>query len=234
MLSDVRHVARSLLHARTCTIAALLTFGLGLGANFAVFAVVDRFLFRSLPFDHPDRLITVHSEDVSPGQVYFMLPRSVRRRGAPQRQCDRRLRIRRCKPLVLSRGPENSPIRLTDASFNVLDVLGVAPVAGRKFTREDAVSKLRLVLLRQETWTSRFGGATDVLGRRFIVSGRQLEVAGILPIGLPIPSVNWAAPSDGLILVDNLLEAASPREGIPGFFATSTGRNCEVRAGTTR
>ena len=116
-------------------------------------------------------------------------------------------------------GPENSPIRLTDASFNVLDVLGVAPVAGRKFTREDAVSKLRLVLLRQETWTSRFGGATDVLGRRFIVSGRQLEVAGILPIGLPIPSVNWAAPSDGLILVDDLLEAASPREGIPGFFA---------------
>ncbi len=219
MLSDVRHVARSLLHARTFTIAALLTFGLGLGANFAVFAVVDRFLFRSLPFDHPDRLITVHSEDVSTGQVSFMLPRSVAVGARRSVSAIEDLAYAGASRSYYLEGPENSPIRLTDASFNVLDVLGVAPVAGRKFTREDAVSKLRLVLLRQETWTSRFGGATDVLGRRFIVSGRQLEVAGILPIGLPIPSVNWAAPSDGLILVDDLLEAASPREGIPGFFA---------------
>lgn len=219
MFSDIRFVARSLSRAKLFTIGALLTFALGMGANLAVFAVVDRVLFRPLPFDDPDRLVTIHPVDPKSGRVYFMFPRAVAvelRRSATA--IHDLAYAGNSRPYWLE-GRENAPLRLTEVSFNALGVLGVRPIMGRAFSRDDAAAGVRLVLLRDELWRSRFGADPDVVKRQFSDSSGPAQVVGILPAGFVNPSVNWATPTDGLILAPDLLEASEARPGVPAVFA---------------
>ena len=77
LLADVRYAIRSLTHARWFTIGALLTFAIGIGLNAAVFAAVDRVLFRPLPFQDPHRLVSIQPYTVKTGQKYFMFPKTL-------------------------------------------------------------------------------------------------------------------------------------------------------------
>jgi predicted permease len=216
-LRDIRYVLRSLWHAKSYSFAAVLTFAVGLGVNMAIFAVVDRILFRPLPFGHPDQLLSVHRVDIRTGQVYLMLPRAVA------------FQVKRTvggvkdfgyagntRPYFLD-GPDDPPLRLTEASFNVLDVLEVVPIAGRGFRLDDALLRRRLILLRQEVWERRYGAASSLLGRPLSDTKGTAEIVGILPAGFVIPSVNWASVSDGLLLSADALSDGAGAASIPGF-----------------
>lgn len=74
--SDFRYALRSLRHARAFATGAVLTFGLGIGINMAVFVVVDRALFRPMPFQQPDELVTVFPHNPKTGQTSFMFPKA--------------------------------------------------------------------------------------------------------------------------------------------------------------
>ena len=218
MRADISYVWRSLVHARWFTLGALLTFALGIGVNTAVFILVDRVLFRPLPFSASERLVTVHSVDPKTGQVFFMLPRAVAleaRRSAPAFED---LAYAGNSRSFSFEGADAPPLRLTESSFNLLDVLGVTPVAGRNFTREDAQSGVRLLMLREEIWVSRYGRGDTIFQRTFRDRTGATQVIGILPNGFINPSVNWATPTDGLILASDVLEGAG-LSGMPGLVA---------------
>jgi predicted permease len=208
---------RSLVATRWLSFGAILTVALGIGLNVGVFGVVDRFLFRPLPFHEPSQLVTIYPVSDT-GQVYFTFPRAL--------AVDARKRARTITDLAYaglsrpyySNDLGNLPLRLTDASFNTLSVLGIRPTVGRPFTPEDARSKRRLALLRDETWRQRFGGEFTLVGRSINHNRGPIEIVGILPAGFIIPSINWASPSDGLLLADDLLESAGPNEGVPALF----------------
>jgi predicted permease len=226
---------RSLIAMRWFTLGALSTFALGVGISVAVFAIVDAFLFRPLPFGEPDRLVTIYPVD-DVGRVYFMFPKGiaveVRRRSKTIADL---AYAGLSRPYYLS-SLDEVPLRLTDASFNVLDVLGVRPALGRSFTRDDAGSRRRLALLRQEAWRRRFGGDTAAVGRTLWNSRGPIDVVGILPADFIIPSINWTSESDGLLLTGDLLESASAAEGIPAVFgrlkltATASQAQAELEA----
>jgi predicted permease len=218
MITDIKYVLRQLRLSPWFTVGALLTSVLGLGVNVAMFVVSDRVLFRPLPFDEPERLVTIQSVNAGTRQAYYTLPKllAVQARSGETVIADVAFAGR---PQAFSVADEDSPsLRLVDASYNVLDVLGVAPLVGRTFTRDDAIAGSRLALVREEVWRTRFGKRDDIVGVRLSNRADRVEIIGVLPKDFVVPSVNWAAPSDGLILSRELLETSLPGDGIPAVF----------------
>jgi len=216
--SDFRYALRSLLHARAFAIGAVLTFALGIGVNMGVFVVVDRVLFRPMPFPQPNELVTVFPYNPKTGQTYFMFPKAAaveaRRMGGAFMDV---AYVGNSAPYYLQ-GPDAPPLLLTRSSFNSLDVLGVQVIAGRSFNREDVLARTRVALLREEVWRNRFGADPSVIGRRFLDRDGAVEVRGVLPSGFLTPSVNWVSARDGLMLELDTFDTASPRDGVPGIF----------------
>ncbi|HKW03100.1 MAG TPA: ABC transporter permease [Vicinamibacterales bacterium] len=219
MLAHGRLAIATLSRSPWFSSCVLLTFALGIGVNLAVFSVVDRVLFKPLPFPDLPTLVTVHPTDANTGQVYFTFPRAVAIEARRRADVIADLAyVGVTRPYELM-GPNSEPLFLADASFNVLSVLGVSPLAGRPFTRTDAQEVgVRRVLLREETWRRRFGGS-DVLRQMLHDERGPAEIVGVLPTGLLLPTVNWATPADGLLLTADLLEQAAPRDGMPAIFA---------------
>jgi predicted permease len=215
---DVTYAVRTLRRAPGFALGALCTFAIGLGLNLAVFAITDRILFRPLPYGHPDELVTIHSVDQRTGQTYFTLPRApiagARRSASSISDLAYAGRVRSYS----ADAADPTPIRLVDASFNLLDVLEVRPIDGRTFLREEALAGARVALLREETWRTRYG-AGNVVGLRIADRRGGIEIVGILPAGFIIPTVNWATPADGLFLAGDVLDQASAQNALPGVVA---------------
>ena len=212
-----RSAVRELRHHPWFAIGATLTFALGIGANLVSFAVADRVLFRPLPFHEPDRLASVFSADRNTQRVHFMLPSSV---------ISARLRVG-VSPFEdlafagrsrLLKDSELGSFRLSESSFNLLDVLGIAVIAGRPFTLSDATEERRLALIREEVWSSRFGRDPSTIGKSIRDKSGAVEIIGVLPRNFVAPSVNWATSREGLLLSPETFGGVPrPKTGIPGL-----------------
>ena len=208
MKTDLKYVLRSLWRAKAFTLAAALTLALGFGINLTVFSIVDRALFRPLPFADEERLIMITPEDPRTKQRYVAFRKGLfvaAREGVPAIEDRAYVSSFPASPFVIP-GDGGPRLSLSEASFNVLDVLGTSVVVGRGFTRADAEARAPLALITHETWTSRFGGDTAVLGRQ-IGTGKNIRtIVGVLPRGFIKPVVQHSVRSDGLTLDDDLLE----------------------------
>ena len=196
-----------------------LNYAVGIGLALAVFAVVDRVLFRELPFGGASRLVAIQPYDARTRQVFFTLPKvlvvELRKVAAVFDDIGFAGNTRS----YFLDGPDAPPMSLTDASYNLLDVLAVRPIAGRTYSRLDALAKSRLILIREETWRARYGSDAAIIGRVVRDRQGQAQIIGVVPLGFVIPTVNWATRSDGLILSPELLESAQPGQGVPAAVA---------------
>ncbi len=116
-------------------------------------------------------------------------------------------------------GLEKPPLQLTEVSYNLLPLLGVSPIRGLGFDESAAQSRERLVLLREETWRSRYGGSPDLIGSFLGTGDTRVQIVGILPEGLIFPTINWATRAEGMLLSPRTFRTAQPNEGVPGFVA---------------
>jgi predicted permease len=190
-VQDVRYALRLLLRNRTFAAVAILSLALGIGATTSVFSVVDRILFRSLPYGDADRLVSIGvgapmlPYDFMFGAGYLEFRRhqttfSAVTSWSGVNDCD------------LTSG---EPVRLVCASVesSFLSTLGILPALGRSFTAgEDGPNKPRTVLLSYGIWQSRFGGHADILGRTIAVDGEPSRVVGILPRDFETPTLAHA------------------------------------------
>jgi predicted permease len=224
MTTDLRYVCRSLWHAKGFTLAAVLTLVLGIGVNLAVFTIVDRALFRPLPYFSIDRLVMVTPYSWREASRAYSFNKRLfieSRRSLPGLQD---LAYIGFAEGYASRTPHDSAatLWLCSASYNILDVLGAPPALGRGFSRADAESRERLALITYDVWQSHFGGSGDALGM-WIGSGKSVyRIAGVLPRGFYFRSIGPATSAgqfDGLVLAPDLLESAGPREGTPPALA---------------
>ncbi len=196
---DVRHGLRSLLRAPGFTIAAVLTIGLGIGANAAIFSVVRAVLLRPLPYADPQQLTLVWAELTRRGVKYF--PTS------PPDFLDYRQMSTQFQDFAgawtyadaLTSDGEPAQIRAGGVTTNFFSVLGVRPVLGRAFNDADGVVPPRptqgaaaapasaparlntAVILDNGFWRSRFGGRSDVIGRIVDLGSGPAEVVGVAP-----------------------------------------------------
>jgi putative ABC transport system permease protein len=195
-LQDLRYGARTLRKSPAFTVIAVLTLALGIGASTAVFSVVDRLLFRSLPYPDDNRLISFGVMAPFESREFMLGPDFVdwSHRNTPFESmtavypgsvdCDL---------------TEQNPIHLNcgRVDANLLTTLRLRPVLGRNFSRDDTrPNSPHAVLLSYGFWRSRFASDPAVVGKNVSIDGRPSSIIGVLPPQFEMPTLS---PADLLI-----------------------------------
>jgi len=182
LFQDLRFGARMLLKKPGFTLIAVLTLALGIGANSAIFSVINSVLLRPLPFYGPDRLIGVWQ--TAPGANVKDLPACiadyVTYREHSNAFADVALWTGQSVTVTEFADPER--VDGIGITFRLLPMLGLQPILGREFVEKDDHDDSPLVvMLGYGYWQRRFGGDPKVIGRRIMVDGAAREVIGVLP-----------------------------------------------------
>lgn len=201
MVQDIRYGLRSLRKAPSFTIIAVVTLSLGIGANTAMFSVVNGVLLRPIPFSEPDRLLKLYTSMPQFHQASVSYPNFL----------DWQQRSRSFEQMAAYRFDnfnltgEANPERLQGemASATVFSVLGLTPIVGRTFTHnEDRRGGAPVVVLTSSFWKTRFGSDPAVVGRSITLNERLFTIVGVIPsddvlfqdASIFIPIGQWAEP----------------------------------------
>src|SRR6195256_6590278 len=194
MLTDIRYGLRQLIKHPAFTIIAVLTLALGIGANTAIFSVVNAVLLKPLPFPAPDELVAVGgvdlSEAVSPPKLSSMCyPDFFDFR--EQSRSFSSIAIYRDRNLALVDEQEAQSVRGQKISGEFFDVLGVRPMLGRGFVRADEQAGGGpggfKVVLSYGFWQSHFNRSENTIGHVLMLDGRPHTVIGVMPQGFQFP-----------------------------------------------
>lgn len=195
MAQDVRFGIRQLRKSPGLSLAAILTLGLGIGANTAVFSVVDGVVLSPFPFPDPHELIEVRTRYLPPSgfdidRFEISVPELVDLRRA-SRSFDA-LGIYTTGSRTVT-GTEGGPQRVPTVFLDrlALEALGVEPYLGRWFTAEEDLPDVAIGLLGYDLWISRFGGDPSVVGGTITVDSRTLSVTGVMPPDFAFPGARY-------------------------------------------
>lgn len=196
ILQDVRYAARQLPNNPAFTLVAVLTLALGIGANSAIFSVVNAVLLRPLPYQDPQLLAYVGSDTKEAGNgisdQHYLAWKSASRSFAGLAIFYRNSGWSRVT--LTSDEPENAQGNY--ASANLFELLGVHPVLGRGFTADEETKQERVVILSDGLWKRRFGAASDVLTKTLQIDGQNFQIIGVMPPSFQFPArdVQFWAP----------------------------------------
>src|SRR5690606_20118526 len=183
--------------------AVVMTLALGIGANAAMFSVVDALLLRPLPYDRPAELVDVHAVRRAGEWSVPLVPYAVAR-GWQNDRAEVVLHSR--ADALFTGGTEPRTITVQGVTPEFGDVFGVAPMLGRAFDAADAEPAAPdVVLLDHAFWQTELGGDRNVVGRTIELSGIAHTVIGVMPEGFRFPTyastAGWVAlRSDGGML----------------------------------
>jgi putative ABC transport system permease protein len=184
--SDVRHGARQLAKAPAFTLVAVLTLALGIGANTAIFSVVNALLIRPLPLPDSNRLVGISGLNKQGERQYVSFP------DFQDMQNARSLAgVAAFVPQSVNLTGRDEPTRVRGGfvSDNFFELLGVEPAQGRGFLpgKDDAAGAERVCVLQHETWRRTFGADPQILGKVILLNNDPFTVVGILPAGFRFP-----------------------------------------------
>ena len=184
IVQDVRYGARMLLRRPGLTVIAVVTLALGIGANTAIFSLVNTALLRPLPIDKPHELVSLNSAALK-GDVFPTLSYPNYRDYRDRNDVLTGLLCYRFSPVSLSNNGVNERLWSYLVSGNYFDVLGVKPALGRFFTQEDDKSPGAhpVAVISYSCWIKRFAGSSDAIGKSVIVNGRSFSIIGVAQPG---------------------------------------------------
>jgi putative ABC transport system permease protein len=221
---DLRYGARMLLKNPGFTLIAVLTLALGIGANTAIFSVINGVLLSALPYPQPEQLAMIWCDNRRQGipDDITSYPNFVDWRD--RNKTFQGMAGMTSTTLHLTGVGEPEEIHAATVSINFFQVIGVDPRLGRGFTaEEERPGSERVVILSHALWQRRFGGDPGILNKTISLSGISNTVVGIMPPGFQFPENTdmWRplAPSDGM------------RAARFGFFLPVVGR---LKPGVTR
>jgi len=182
-LQDIRFALRQMRRAPGFTLTAVVTLALGIGANAVIYTLVDSILLRPLPYAQQDRLMRIT------GTTFVVLPKGLIRAFGEQS---------RAFSSIAGFGDDvesnitgaDIPERVFGSSItvNALDTLGVHPVLGSSFTKDDEIlGQDHDVILNYSYWQRRFAGAPSVVNRTVRIDGVSRRIIGVLPAGVHFP-----------------------------------------------
>jgi len=191
MLKDIRFALRQALSRPTFTLIVVVVLALGLGANAAIFSVVNAVLLRPLPYPNPDRLVLLFERDVTsvtegPNIVALanFLDWQAQSRSFDDMAAGRGNRF----SLGADRGFAPEEVQGALFTWSVFRVLGVQPVLGRSFrAEEDQPGAERVAVIGYGLWQQRYGGAPDVLRQTITLDGQSYRIVGVTPQGFAYP-----------------------------------------------
>jgi predicted permease len=194
LIQDVRYALRQMSKNPGFAAVAVITLALGIGANTAVFSVVDAVLLRPLPYAQPDRLIEAQSLSAKdPRPLAISYPDFF----------DWRAQNRTLEHLVCYHDNQftitglERPVQVDSetVSWDLLPALGVEPELGRGFTPDDEKPGTRVVMISHALWTSQFGADRAIVGRTLHLSGEIFTVVGVMPASFRFPLTR---PTNGI------------------------------------
>jgi putative ABC transport system permease protein len=218
MLTDLRYAIRMLTKSPAFTIVAIAALALGIGANTAIFSVINAVLLRPLPYPDPDKLI--HLREKMPiadwGSVSY--PNYLDWRAMQRSFTDLAL-FRRDSINLSSRDESTPPERIQGGvmTWNMMRIVGLKPLLGRDFTEaEDVPGGPKVALISEGLWKRRFGSSKKVLGQQLIVDAVPREIVGVLPKEMQVMRTSDVyLPLGDLRAEKNVLQ----RDNHPGFSA---------------
>jgi putative ABC transport system permease protein len=187
-LQDVRYSIRVLLKSPGFTLVAVLTLALGIGANTAIFSVINSVLLRPLPFQNPGRLVDLRETESAPG--HFPLD------GADYMDWQRQnSTFSSMSMYTFPRGANASgagqaeSAAVVNTQSNFFGTLGVQPLIGRAFAHgEDVAGKNKVAVLSYGLWQRHFGGRKEALGQQLELNDQPYTVIGVMPRWFNFPS----------------------------------------------
>ncbi|MEZ5285758.1 MAG: ABC transporter permease [Vicinamibacterales bacterium] len=182
LVQDVRYGVRTLFSHPGYALLAVLTLGLGIGANTAIFSVINGVLLKPLPYEHGDRLVVVRQSAPLSGQNTLGVAIAEYFDYREQAEVfDGLVEYHQMNFDLLNRG-EPDRVSTGVVSANFFDLLGIEPVLGRTFVASDDVPGAEAVLILSHTyWQTRFGGDPKIVGQVFEMNDRPHRVIGVLP-----------------------------------------------------
>jgi predicted permease len=181
ILQDVRYALRTFLRNPGYAATCIVVLALAIGANTAMFSVLNAVLFRPLPYRAPEQLAVlwteIPSQNVRAGRSGY---RSVEQWRNQSNSFDG-MAVSDPVSATLSGAEEAVRVSVLRVSPNYFSLLGVQPLHGRAFTQAEAEQRQRLALVSYRFWQTRFGGAYDALGKTIEIDGAGSQIIGILP-----------------------------------------------------
>jgi putative ABC transport system permease protein len=206
LVQDVRYALRTLCRAPGFAALAVLTVAVGVGANAAIFSVVDAVLLRPLPYPRADDLVLASRQnrqtkqsfgDATPADFLDWRARTHSFAGLAAFHQER---------LIITGGSEPDRIDGAMVNANFFDVLGAKPILGRTFRADDeGHGAARVAIIGEPLWRERFGGRADVLGSVLRVNDEPHVIVGVMPAAVNYPDESriwipphWSVPDDPL------------------------------------
>ena len=212
---DLRYGFRMLLKKPGFTVVAILALALGIGANTAIFSVVNGVLLRPLPFEDPDRLVRIGEWSQQVPGMSVSYPNLLDWR--QQNQVFTQIAATRFNSYNLTGVDEPERLQGRDITANFFDVLGVKPAMGRNFLpEEDHANSNRTCIISHGLWQRRFGSDPAIIGKQLTLSGQSYTVIGVMP-----QAYRFGTPTDvfvplGLKEADEMI---AQRDNHPGIYA---------------
>ncbi|MGA9980462.1 MAG: ABC transporter permease [Candidatus Sulfotelmatobacter sp.] len=215
LLQDFRYALRQLRKSPGFTAVAVVTLTLGLGANTAIFSVIDAVLLRPLPFHAPSRLVAVNPtepgrhDDIGVSYPVFLDWRA-------QNHVLDGLSVFRVDDFTLTGQGEAAHLTGVVVSANLFSVLGVPPAIGRNFVpEEDQPSGTGLpIILSHSLWQNRFGSNPNIVGQNLTLDGQSFAVVGVMPASFQFPVQRTPVEFWTTVALD-----AQPQNGSPPITA---------------
>ena len=186
---DVHFTVRSLARRPAFTLLALTTLGLGIGANTAIFSVVNAVLLRPLPYPEPDRLVAVYEQELSRG--WDRAPLSAQDFLAWRDEAQSFSQMAAMSQSSFSLTGEGDPERISGSSVTAgfFSVFGTAPALGTPFAADANVDGgHRVAVLSHPLWERRYGADPTIVGRTIELDGEPYQVAAVMPPEFRFPT----------------------------------------------
>jgi predicted permease len=183
---DLRYAARTLRKSRSFTTTAAATLALAIGANTTMFSVLNAVLLRPLPYQAPEQLAMLWTEDPTQNLYEGRSALWDVEQWLNQSQSFADMATFDSVTTTLTAAEGAEQIVGASMSPNLLSLLGVQPVRGRTFSSEETEAQKRLVLISHRFWHARFGGSNDAIGATLVLNGLPSQIIGILPADVRI------------------------------------------------
>jgi putative ABC transport system permease protein len=194
-LQDLRYGFRILAKNPGSTLVAIIALALGIGANSAIFSVVNAVLLRPLRYKDPSHLVVIWETKLSKGILQEYVSPPDYRDWVEQQSVFNQIAALRAQPAVLTGGPLPERVETAVISPSAFELLGVKAALGRTFSaEEDQPGRNRVAVLSYGLWQRRFGGDSGILGKNVVVDGNSFTIVGVAPRDfrlLDTPSELW-------------------------------------------
>jgi putative ABC transport system permease protein len=217
-ITELRYAVRMLIKSPGFSLIAIAALALGIGANTAIFSVVNAVLLRPLPYPKSEQLVILREKTSSFPNGSVAYPNWLDWREGQKGFTDIAL-VRRESANFARPGGAGAPERISGAraSYNLLKVIGLNPILGRDIAETDDVpGAAPVVLISYKLWQTHFGGSRDVIGQQVMLDAVAREIIGVVPPELAVPRLSqYYIPLGDLRKAPNVLN----RSNHPGFSA---------------